>query len=116
MLLTGAAKKLEPPFFQEQAIYCLYRAIFVHSHLAVNIKIDRLKRNVMKRIIKVGLLMIVLTLGFNKISNAVEQFCEERTIVCMDGHGSNCRACGSSLAELQLEFAQFYTAICGSPL
>jgi len=70
----------------------------------------------MKRIIKIGLLMFVLTLGFNKISNAVEQFCEERTIVCMDGTGSNCRVCGSSLAELQYELVQFYTAICGSPL
>jgi hypothetical protein len=34
MLLTGAAKKLDPSIFQEQAIYCLYGAIFVHFHIS----------------------------------------------------------------------------------
>lgn len=69
-----------------------------------------------KGLLKIGLLMLVLSVGFSKTTDADEQMCNLVTIICMDGHGSNCRICGSSYAEQQLEYAQFYTAICGAPL
>ena len=67
----------------------------------------------MKRIIKIGLLMIALIGGSIKIADASELFCFTLSIHCTDGSGSNALMCGTDFFEFQNEYWDARDAICG---
>lgn len=65
------------------------------------------------RIIKIGLLVLVLAVGFSKTSKAVQQVCFTLTITCPLGGGSNCLICGSTPEEIQQATMEMISVICG---
>lgn len=66
----------------------------------------------MKKIIKVGLIAIVLLAGSAKISSAVQQICRTVTIVCYGGYSTNCLVCGDTQEQYDQAYAEAIQAIC----
>ena len=68
----------------------------------------------MKRIVRIGLLMITMSIGIVMTSKAVEQICITATIVCPQGGGSNCLICGDSVDEINCLYEEMYGVVCGN--
>lgn len=67
----------------------------------------------MKRIIKIGLLMLVLSFGFSKKSDAVQQVCYDWVGTCGYGTSYSFTVCGDSVDECVNKAIRAMTAICG---
>jgi len=67
----------------------------------------------MKRIVKIGLLMIVLSSGFNKTSEAVEMQCVTGHVTCDNtGQQYNVLICGETYDERLSELIEATYALC----
>ena len=64
----------------------------------------------MKKIIKIGVVLIVLLTGFSKVSDAI---CYEVTIVCAGGGGTNSYVCGDTNEERLRDYHDLINAVCG---
>jgi hypothetical protein len=68
----------------------------------------------MKRIIKIGLLALVLSLGLSKKSEAVQQVCGSVVTVCSNGCTYNYTICGDSYEDYIAKVERAAEALCGN--